>query len=685
MEWWTTGIPHWTPDAGSRTRPSMGFDVEAYGEVGRGRDPTAGSTRGAADVLDERQRGAAEATADRVAVVAGAGAGKTRVLAARASALVERGVPGSRILVLTFTNRAATEVRDRIRIATGLGDDGPVVTTCHSWGARFLRLHGGRVGLGRDYAIVDMEDVRPALVRAAAEVGLATDKATVASLSQMVARWKTWGLRTSDVPDDPDRTDRRELDAYVRYGEILREGNHADLGDLVLSPVEILSSDPALRAGMSGRIEHLLVDEAQDLNPAQVWLVRLLSARHKRVFAVGDPNQSIFRFQGGGAEALETLVGPGAERLRLARNHRTTVPIAACASALVGRNPGSPGDLECDVPGRPVIVRRYADDKREAEAVASAVAREIRDGTPPSEVAVLVRADWVSPPLEEALAAAGVPYRKTHGTPFSQRKGVKDVMAYVRLGVSPTDALAFDRIHNVPARGVGPATYKALTEALGGRDYVEACLEPRVANIRPAAREGLSALGRVLDTLVGMVRDGRTSTELVDEILDGPLGYAHRWREAAPAFEREVSLLRTLARHRSDPVALLEEVAIMDQVDTETGAVTLATVHTAKGLEWDSVYLPAFDGSVFPSPKSLKVKERGTFGDPLDGPDGGGVEEERRLGYVAFTRARRSLHVSYPMVRHGNPVSPSRFLSESGLSDPGAFESGWGEAIPKGR
>ena len=665
----------------------MVFDDDAPidREPHEGYDDGAVPARWFGDALDDRQRDAVHATHHRVAVAAGAGSGKTRVLAARAATLVERGVPGSRILVLTFTNKAASEVRDRIRTATGLGDDGPVVTTCHSWGARFLRLYGGRVGLDRDFSIVDQDDVRPVLERVAAEAGMSADKATLGALGGRFAKWKTWGLRSEDVPDDPDGADRRELDAYLRYREILREGNHADLGDLVLSPVEILSTDAGLRNGVSGRVEHLLVDEAQDLNPAQVWLVRLLSARHKRVFAVGDPNQSIFRFQGGGAEALDTIVGEDAERRRLARNHRTTAPIAKAASLLVSRNPGSPGDLECDVPGAPVEVRRHSDERREAEAVVASVASDVAGGVPPGQIAILLRSDWVSPPIEEALAAAGVPYRKTHGTPFSQRKGVKDVMAYVRLGVAPSDALAFDRVHNVPARGIGPATYKALIEGVSGRDYVEVCQDPRVGNLRAASREGIAGLGRILDTLGGMVRDGRTSCKILDEILDGPLAYRKVWREAAPAYERESSLLHALARARPDPLDLVEEVALMDTVDPDGGAVTLATVHTAKGLEWDVVYLPAFDGSVFPAPKAVRARERGTFGDPLDGPDGGGVEEERRLGYVAFTRAKRILRLSYPMARHGTPVTPSRFLSESGVSDPAAFESAWGEATNKGR
>lgn len=660
--------------------------------------------------LDREQHAAATAPDGPSRIAAGAGTGKTRTLTARIAHLLSaRGIPADEITAVTFTNKAARELRERV--ATHVGDvaAGLRLGTFHSLSCRILRRHAASAGL-RDasFTIADEEDGR-ALMMAASETAGAfgpfvpppggTEEEIESARKEwrvglrdfakaalrQVSLWKAWGL-TEDEVSDPDRARRgpeeeRHAIAYVAYQYELESRNMADFGDLILKVVRLLSTDDRVREEESSRIRHLLVDEAQDANPVQVEWVRLLSSWHGAVTVVGDSDQSIYGFQGGYPDAMADMVGPTASLFELRTNRRCTEQILRPANAAVDYNRRKTPKVLCSgVDGAPVRTTAHATEAQEAAWVAARIRDLIDAGSSPGEIAVLFRASWTMPPFEEALARKGIGAVVTSGTSLLEREEVKDVLAFVRLAVNPHDDLAFRRIANKPIRGLGPAAVEAIVSLASARGlpFHEACIAATDARsgakFRKDARDGAAELGNALTLLAEDGKWGRSAYDVVGTALreTGYLAHLQGLKEGAETKAGFAETVRRLADPFEDAASFLQEVSLLTDVESDRDdRVRLSTIHASKGLEFDHVFCPGFDDGVMPSARALAEGKRGKPGDHWNGPRGGGVEEERRLAHVAFTRARKTLDVSFPwrrgMKAAGKGGGPSSLIPECDL------------------
>lgn len=698
----------------------------------------AGSAKAGAGLLEslsEEQAAAVRSPRGIAVVMAGAGTGKTRTLTARiAHLVVEQGADPSRILAVSFTNKAAREIRERVAAVlprTGSKTDsmtnskagarnGPAVRvgTFHSVAAGIVRRWPQALGLENErFGIVDEEDsetlvaeaavacgvqppfesptrhpdIRPELWERTVEDARSQWQAGLKRFAKVAARrirlWKAWGLDVEAVLD-PARPPRRDpveeihAKVYVAYQDALRARNMVDFGDLVLGAVRLLQRIPEALDEVAGAIDHLLVDETQDVNSVQIEFARLLSSHCGSLFAVGDEDQSIMSFQASYPGAMEELGGPHARRYRLTVNRRCTDEILRPANEIVNWNRRRGEERKALVSGRsgvPVRLRAYDTEIREAHATAERIGELVAGGVSPSEIAVLLRSSWTMRPFEEALLRHRIPYERVGGGSLLDREEVKDLLAYVRLAVAPRDDLAFRRIANKPTRAVGPAAVDVVlaTAARLGVDISEACLavarDPDLG-VRRDSAEGLVALGRVLEWLRLDGTAGREPAIVIDSIVQDT-GYGD-WiarKEDRKARRENVAFVRRLALEEDDCATFLQEVALLTDLDADDGGegpkVRISTIHSAKGLEFDHVFLPAWEPDVFPSPRALLDGVSGRPGDVWDGPLGGGIGEERRLAHVALTRARVSTVVSHSRVRttSGSPSGPSSFVAEAAL------------------
>lgn len=653
------------------------------------RDDAAGVVARALDGLDPEQREAATAGEGGCIVRAGAGTGKTRTIVARIACLsCERGVDPAEITVATFTNKAASEIRARVGALLGEERASRLrMGTFHSLGARILRRHASAAGLRRDFVVLDDDDARRLMrevVVGGGHVAAGADPGPLLEAAhRAIRRWKTWGL-TTDIVESPER-DRREEEeerlarVYVAYQHELRRRNLVDFGDLVLQPVNILSEDPNRRHEEGSRVRHLLVDEAQDANAAQVLLARCLVQVHRNVFAVGDEDQSIFSFQGGYPDAIRHIAGPGAREFALVTNRRCTDEILAPAVALVDLNRRrAPKVLRSGRSGPAPGLHVAGSERDEAALVADRIKALVAGGAPLGEIAVLARSAYALSGLEEALIRASVPYEVTGGVPFLDREEIRDVVSYLRLALDPYDRGAFERVANRPTRGIGTQALEALMASQARTDapFHETCANLTAMDgvrLTGQHREGLDALARALQGLREGYEGMVPSTGMLDMILgEAGVGYQSFVAKSKDKSKRarldNLAALRRLAEEEPDIVDCLERIALAADADLARGErVRLSTMHSSKGLEWDHVLCVGFDSNVIPSPKAVEEPVRGTSGDPWDGPQGGGVEEERRLAHVAFTRARKTLDVYVPLSRGTRTVRPSFFLPEAGL------------------
>lgn len=638
--------------------------------------------------LDPEQLAAATAPNGPALVSAGAGTGKTTTLTARIAYLISQGLPAHSIVAVTFTNKAARELRERVAANVGAAADGLRIGTFHALSCRLLRRYAEHAGLrdGR-FTIVDEDDARKLMRMAATvpgaygpftppegreeaveavrkewETGL---KRFVEAALRQVALWKAWGLSEVEA-GDATRAPRTPIEeayaaAYVAYQYELESRNMADFGDLILKVVRILRENPSIREEEASRVRHLLVDEGQDANPVQVEWVRLMSSWHNAVTVVGDEDQSIYGFQGGYPGALQDMVGPTARTFVLRTNRRCTEEILRPANLVVDYNRRKePKVLISGRHGAAVRTTAHATEKKEAEWIAARIRDLIDAGTNPGEIAILVRASWLMPPFEEALLAKGIGVRMMRGTSLLQREEVKDLLAFLRLAINPYDELAFRRIANRPVRGLGPVAVDTICSIATARGitFHEACHaavdERSGAKFRKDAKEGAASLGRALTMLAEDGKWGRPAYDAVGTALR-ETGYRD-WVEGLKEGGREkircLEIVHRLSEPYDDVAAFLQEIAILTDAEADDAScVRLMTMHASKGLEFDHVFCPGFDDGVMPSGRALEEIGRGKPGDPWNGPCGGGIEEERRLAHVAFTRARKTLDVSFPWRR----------------------------------
>jgi DNA helicase-2/ATP-dependent DNA helicase PcrA len=622
------------------------------------------------DQLNPPQREAVEALEGPVLVLAGAGTGKTRVLTTRlAHILLTRRAFPSQILAVTFTNKASREMRDRLERLIGSVTEGIWLGTFHALGTRILRRHAELVGLKSNFTILDTDDQIRLIKQVLSAEGIDEKRWPSRAVLGVIERWKDRGL-TPDKVDSAEAGDfagGRMATIYAAYQERLRTLNATDFGDLLLHNLTIFLGHAEILADYQHRFRYLLVDEYQDTNVAQYLWLRLLAQGHRNLCCVGDDDQSIYGWRG--AEVGNILRFeqdfPGARIIRLEQNYRSTPEILATAGHLIAHNRGRLGKTlwTSEPGGERVQLRGLWDADEEARWVADEIEAEQRQGTKLSQIAVLVRAGFQTREFEERFITTAIPYRVIGGPRFYERQEIRDALAYFRLVHQPDDDLAFERIVNVPKRGIGSATLQSLHQAAREAGTSLAAAIPTLAQgdaLKPAARNALSRLVRDLDRWREQAQT-LPHTELAGIVLDES-GYTAMWQQdRSPDAPGRLENLRELIVAMAEFENLggfLEHVGlVMDNASDASGdQVSVMTLHAAKGLEFDVVFLPGWEEGLFPHQRAL------------DENGNAGLEEERRLAYVGLTRARRRAAVSYAANRriYGNWQSalPSRFLGE---------------------
>jgi DNA helicase-2/ATP-dependent DNA helicase PcrA len=629
--------------------------------------------------LNTPQREAVETLDGPVLVLAGAGTGKTRVLTTRLAHLLRRGKARPyQVLSVTFTNRAAREMRERVGHLVGGPAEAIWLGTFHALGARILRKHAELVGLKSNFTILDADD-QVRLLKQLIEAENLDDKRWPARvLMGVIQRWKDRALTPDKVSaaDAGDLAGGKLVELYRDYQERLRTLNAADFGDLLLHNLTIFAENPDVLEEYQDRFQYILVDEYQDTNVSQYLWLRLLAQKHKNIACVGDDDQSIYAWRG--AEVGNILRFeedfPGAKIVRLEQNYRSTGPILGAASGLITKNEGRLGKTlwtEAEGGDR-VKVRGVWDGEEEARVVSDRIEdiqRKGNDGTPIplNQIAILVRAGFQTREFEERFLTLGLPYRVVGGPRFYERQELRDALAYLRIIQQPDDDLAFERIVNKPKRGIGNTTVQMLhtIARAGGTSLYRAAAELVTTDeLRPNTR---SSLGGVISdferwrALNGDGRDGLPHFELAEMVLDES-GYTEMlMNDKAPEAPGRLENLKELIVAMEEFENLggfLEHVSLVMENTEAAGSdlINIMTLHSAKGLEFDTVFLPGWEEGLFPHQRNMD--ENGLAG----------LEEERRLAYVGLTRAKRDATILFAANRrvHGQWQSsiPSRFVDE---------------------
>jgi DNA helicase-2/ATP-dependent DNA helicase PcrA len=619
--------------------------------------------------LNPAQRAAVEALDGPVLVLAGAGTGKTRVLTSRLVNLLESGkaVPGQ-ILAVTFTNKAAGEIRERIGHMLGRSVEGWFLGTFHSLAARLLRPHAELVGLKPNFTILgDDDQIR--LIKQLLEAENIDDKKSPARVVlAVISRWKDRGLLPQDVRGETGQLANGKLPKiYALYQERLQSLNACDFGDLMLHHLALLRSHSEILAQMHERFRYILVDEYQDTNVVQYLWLRLIAQGHRNICCVGDEDQSIYGWRG--AEIGNILRFeedfPGATVVRLEQNYRSSGHILGAASHLIAKNQMRLGKTlwtSADM-GEKIRVQTLWDGEEEARWVADEVEALQRARVSLNQMAIMVRAGFQTRQFEERFITCGIPYRVLVGARFYERQEIRDAMAYLRLLVSPEDDLAFERIINTPKRGVGPAALQELHNFARAQriSLLEATTRlSETDELKPKLRATLRGLTQSFVRWKDLLKT-LPHPEVAQIVLDES-GYTDMWQaskapEAPGKLENLKELVSALTEFDTLP-AFMEHVSLVLETTKKSDGdqVTLMTLHGAKGLEFDIVFLPGWEEEIFPS--RLALSENGTQG----------LEEERRLAYVGITRARQRAFISHVANRHlhGSWINalPSRFIGE---------------------
>src|SRR5712672_3935374 len=648
--------------------------------------------------LNEAQRRAVEALDGPVLVLAGAGTGKTRVLTTRLAHILatRRAFPGE-VLAVTFTNKAAREMRERLDAMIGRAADGVWLGTFHAIAARILRRHAETVGLTSNFTILDTDDQLRLLKQIIAAANIDERRWPARALLGIIERGKDRGLTPDKVPggDAGDWADGRAVALYRDYQERLATVNAVDFGDLLLHNLTLFGANPEILASYQRRFRYLLVDEYQDTNIAQYLWLRLLAQQHKNLCCVGDDDQSIYSWRGaeiGNILKFESDF-PGALIVRLEENYRSTPEILAAAAGVIAHNRGRLGKTLWTRAGAgdKITVRGLWDAEQEARWAGDEIEALQRRRHALREIAILVRAGFQTREFEERFISLALPYRVIGGPRFYERQEIRDALAYLRLVNQPADDLAFERILNTPRRGIGSATLQELhTVARTERLPLIEAAQVLIAGdrLRPAGRNALAAFISALDGWRG--RAGHLShTDLVQIVLDES-GYTAMWQadrspDAAGRLENLKELVVAMAEFENLG-GFLEHVSLVMDNAAEAGGdmVNMMTLHSAKGLEFDTVFLPGWEEGLFPNQRAME--ENGLVA----------LEEERRLAYVGLTRARHRAYVSFAANRriHGQwqntirsrfvdelPNEHVEIIAELGLQPGASWDAGWTSTI----
>ena len=620
--------------------------------------------------LNPPQREAVETLDGPLLVLSGAGTGKTRVLTARLALLLaaKRAWP-SQILAVTFTNRAANEMRERVDALIGEMSAGLWLGTFHALGLRILRRHPELVGLRPSFSILDPDDQERLLKQVLADANVDAKHWPARQLSAIVQRWKDKGWRPEQVPADEagNFANGRAPALYEAYQERLEQLNAVDFGDLLLHNLTIFQRDAGVLAQYQERFRYILVDEYQDTNVAQYLWLRLLAQKHRNICCVGDDDQSIYAWRGAEVGNILRFENDfdGARIVRLEQNYRSTGDILGAASGLIANNRGRLGKTLWTTreDSRPITVHTVPDGEAEARLVGAEIEALQRAGTGLGRMAVLMRASFQMRAFEERFVALGLNYRVIGGPRFYERREVRDAIAYLRAVLFPEDDLAFERIVNLPKRGIGGATLQpvhrlARAERIPLGEAARRLVETE--DLKARARNALAGFCRAIDGWRARL-DSEPHADLADAILEES-GYREMWRkdkglDGPGRLENLGELVQQIARFNTLE-EFLEHVSLVMEAEggSEADSVSLMTLHGAKGLEFDIVFLPGWEEGLFPHQRAL-------------GENGlAGLEEERRLAYVGITRARRHVTISSAMSRMvmGRWLSPlpSRFIDE---------------------
>ena len=634
--------------------------------------------------LNPAQQAAVEHPSGPLLVLAGAGSGKTRVLTARIAHLIKtRGVAPQRIFAVTFTNKAAAEMRSRVTTLLGADPRGLWIGTFHSLSARLLRREAPLLGFGPNFTIYDEDDSQALIKRLLEARTLSTKAYPPRVVHSVISGAKNRMLLPEELGAQAESPlERAAADIYADLGPALKQANAMDFDDLLLHPLTLFRDHAERLTYWQDRFLHVLVDEFQDTNAAQYLLVKHLARRHGNLCVVGDDDQAIYGWRGADVRHMLAFQNdfPGTTLIKLEQNYRSTQVILDAANGVIAENAARLGKtlFTAKQGGDPVVMLTAADERDEAEWLATEYSRLASAADLPFEgMAVLYRTNAQSRPLEEAFRFRGIPYRLIGAISFYERREVKDVLAYLRLLANPADDEALLRVVNVPRRGIGDASVAVFVQA--GRTWKKPLLDvargaDRVAEMRPNVREAFKGVAALVDRLrdaVGqadpataletiiaatgyeayLAEEGAEGIERLDNVRELIAGAAE-WAETAPGEEETgdggPGTGATLIERYLTQAAL---VTAVDENQQASG-VTLTTAHMAKGLEWPVVALAGLEDGLFPLARSV--------GQP------GGLEEERRLCYVGLTRAREKLYLSWARTRYRNGrlelADASRFL-----------------------
>ncbi len=627
--------------------------------------------------LNPEQREAVETLDGPVLVLAGAGTGKTRVLTTRIAHILATGrAYPSQILAVTFTNKAAREMKERIGVLVGGAVEGmPWLGTFHSIGVKLLRRHAELVGLKTDFTILDTDDVVRLLKQLIQAEGLDDKRWPAKQFAGMIDNWKNKGLTPPDIPEGDSRAfaNGKGRELYAAYQARLKTLNACDFGDLLLHPISIFRRHADILKDYHQKFRYILVDEYQDTNTAQYMWLRLLAQRAKgetqNVCCVGDDDQSIYGWRGAEVDNILRFDKdfPGAKVIKLERNYRSTEHILGAAGHLIAHNEGRLGKTLFTEKSSPddekVVVHAAWDSEEEARAVGEEIEQLQRKNHKLNDMAILVRASFQMREFEDRFVTLGLNYRVIGGPRFYERMEVRDAMAYFRMVCQPADDLAFERIVNTPKRGLGDTTIRALHDYARARDIPMLAAAADIIEtdeLKPKARKALFDVVQDFRRWQGLLENTEHTT-LAEQILDES-GYTAMWQadksaEAPGRLENLKELIRSMEAFESMR-GFLEHVAlVMDaEQNEELDAISIMTLHSAKGLEFDTVFLPGWEEGLFPHQRALDEGGRS------------GLEEERRLAYVGITRAKKLCHIWFVSNRriHGlwQSTLPSRFLDE---------------------
>ena len=619
--------------------------------------------------LNPPQKKAVETTDGALLILAGAGTGKTRVLTARLAYIMQQGLANpSEVLAVTFTNKAAKEMAERVEELIGRPTAGMWLGTFHALSARLLRKYAERLGLRRDFVILTPDDQKRLVKQLMTEKGLDETRWPAKQVVHVIGKWKDNAWTPQDVPtEDASYLNGKGVALYKAYQERLKALNACDFGDLLLHVVTLFKTQPDILRRYQEQFKYILVDEYQDTNVVQYLWLRLLAMGHKNICVVGDDDQSIYGWRGAQVGNILRFEEdfPGAGVVRLEQNYRSTGHILKAASALISKNSERHAKTLWTegAEGLPIEVATMWDEKEEARSVITEVEKHFKNGGAYADCAILLRTAAQTRAFEEQFIKMSMPYLIIGGQKFYERKEVRDALAYLRLTHSQTDDLAFERIINVPKRGVGEASVKTIRE-LGQMHSISAFEATKRALgegvFKGKAQNALRAFVDMIDSWQD-AREWQTD-QLMERILEES-GYLLMLKEdknkeeAKTRIDNLKELVRSMQEY-ADISAYLEHIALVTDADADdtTDAVRMMTVHGAKGLEFDTVFLPGFEEGLFPHQRSLD--DTGTAG----------LEEERRLAYVALTRGQRRVVISYASSRrlYGNymPTSPSRFIND---------------------